>query len=81
MTINFSTQFDKEVTYQEEFPAEEWCGICAAPMFPIVQIADDSGEIANHRPPQTVHWMHDACVIVVYQCHKCMEMKAVYNQG
>ncbi len=81
MKINFSTKFEKEMTYQEEFPNEEWCEKCAAVMFPVVQIADDSGEIAKDRPPAAALWMHDACVIVVYQCHRCMDMKAIYNQG
>ena len=81
MKINFSTAFDKEMTYQEEFPIEERCGRCGSRMLPVVQIVDDTGEIANDRPPKTELWMHDACVIVVYQCHRCMDMKAIYNQG
>lgn len=81
MKVNFSRKFDKNLTYQEEFQEREWCRKCNAHMYPVVQIADDQGEIAKDIPLRATLWIHDVCVIVVYQCGECMEMKAVYNQG
>ncbi len=81
MTVNFSNEFEKEMTYQDEFPSEIECEKCQGDMLPILQVADDSGQIAERRPPEARFWIHDACVIVVYQCTNCMELKADYNQG
>ena len=79
-TILYGTQFEKDISFQGEFPETLWCE-CKGKMYPIIQVADDLGEICNHRPDDANLWMHDSAVIVVYQCTDCMELKSMYEQG
>ena len=80
MIILFGKDFDSKLTHQEDFPETMICD-CSANMYPIVQIADDEGLISQRKPSLAENWMHDSAVIVVYQCHKCMKLKALYNQA
>ena len=78
--ILFGTDFDPNMTFQEKFPETMICD-CAANMYPIVQIADDEGIISRRTHCAAKNWMHDSAIIVVYQCHACMKLKALYNQA
>ncbi|MEK0325936.1 MAG: hypothetical protein QQN63_09560 [Nitrosopumilus sp.] len=88
--IAFNTDEVREISFQKKFPHITDCCRCDGKAR-LGFIAHETDEPKGARYVSHIWdnadqkkeglWLHDACVVAVYFCRKCLEPTALYNQA
>lgn len=90
--IAFDLEEARKISFQDEFPKETDCCRCKGKAR-LAFVAHEFDEPVQQKGGKYVcqlydndldgegFWLHDACVVAVYFCKKCLKPTALYNQA